>query len=128
MENKSLIFKWSFPTYGEGYDTFVDFTKAFKLQMDKDEDFKKSVESIVSLGLISLSIEKPMDKTVAIEDLDFSVRAYNGLKGKKINRLIDISRFTMDEVLGWRGFGPSSLKELETEMVRLCVNFKPKDL
>lgn len=48
-----------------------------------------------------------------IEDLELSIRAYNILKGSKLNTLGDIVRHDTHELFKYRNFGKKSLIELE---------------
>ncbi len=69
-------------------------------------DFIQSIEEYTDLELLK-------KLRIPVEDLEFSVRAYNCLKAAKINNLGDLVQYTFDELTKFRNFGQKSLSEIE---------------
>ena len=67
-----------------------------------------------------------------IDELEFSVRAHNCLKGAGINRVIDLVNLSDDESLKIKNFGRKSLREVKEILsafgLRLGMNIKELDL
>lgn len=80
-------------------------------------------------GLMIEKKEDPMQKALetAIEDLDFSVRAYNCLKRAGIHTLQDLVNKTDDEVMKIRNLGKKSLKEVLDKVKELDLTLKNDD-
>lgn len=80
-------------------------------------------------GLMIEKKEDPMQKALetAIEDLDFSVRAYNCLKRAGIHTLQDLVNKTDDEVMKIRNLGKKSLKEVLDKVKELDLTLKSDD-
>lgn len=63
----------------------------------------------------------------AIDDLDFSVRAYNCLKKANINTLGDLTEKTENEMMKIRNLGKKSLKEVMDKIKDMGLRFKEED-
>ena len=62
-----------------------------------------------------------------IEDLDFSVRAYNCLKRANINSLQDLINKSNSDVMKIRNLGKKSLKEVLDKIKELELTLKDED-
>ena len=62
-----------------------------------------------------------------IEDLDFSVRAYNCLKRANINTLQDLINKSNSDVMKIRNLGKKSLKEVLDKIKELELTLKDED-
>ena len=62
-----------------------------------------------------------------IEDLDFSVRAYNCLKRAGVHTLQDLVNKSDAEVMKIRNLGKKSLKEVLDKVKELDLNLKDED-
>ena len=93
-------------------------------------------EILTSLNAIAdatgMMIEKTEDPTVkaletSIEDLDFSVRAYNCLKRANINTLGDLVEKSELEMMKIRNLGKKSLKEVMDKVKDMGLSFRSED-
>ena len=93
-------------------------------------------EILTSLNAIAdetgLMISKSEDPSVkiletSIDDLDFSVRAYNCLKRANILTLKDLVDKSENEMMKIRNLGKKSLKEVKEKLIELGLGFKPID-
>ena len=77
-------------------------------------------------GLMISKSEDPAVKILetSIDDLDFSVRAYNCLKRANILTLRDLVDKTENEMMKIRNLGKKSLKEVKDKMYQLGLFFK----
>ena len=64
----------------------------------------------------------------SIDDLDFSVRAYNCLKRANINTLGDLTEKTETEMMKIRNLGKKSLKEVMDKIKDMGLKFRDEDL
>ncbi len=64
---------------------------------------------------------------LSIDDLDFSVRAYNCLKRANINTLKDLTEKTEVEMMKIRNLGKKSLKEVSDKIKEMGLKFKDED-
>ncbi len=64
---------------------------------------------------------------MSIDDLDFSVRAYNCLKRANINTLGDLVEKTEIEMMKIRNLGKKSLKEINDKIRELGLKFRDED-
>jgi len=71
------------------------------------------------------SNQKKLETT--IEELDFSVRAYNCLKRANINTLGDLVEKTELEMMKIRNLGKKSLKEVSDKLKELGLKFRDED-
>lgn len=80
-------------------------------------------------GMMIEKKEDPKQKALetVIEDLDFSVRAYNCLKRAGIHTLQDLVNKTDDEVMKIRNLGKKSLKEVLDKVKELDLTLKSDD-
>lgn len=81
------------------------------------EHHKKLNESVVKLS-------KPISKEVGIlnkpiEDFELSVRCFNCLKAARINTLLDLAQFDLNDLLRFRNFGKRSLDEIKSLIIHL---------
>ena len=91
------------------------------------------LEIVTDLSAIAdvsgMMIEKTEDPKVkaletSIEDLDFSVRAYNCLKRAGINTVLQLSEKTEEDMIKVRNLGRKSLKEIKEKLETLGLGFK----
>ena len=61
---------------------------------------------------------------IAIEDLDLSVRTYNGLKRANLNTLGDVMKKSKQEILRIQNLGKGSLRELEEKLSSLDAHLR----
>ena len=80
-------------------------------------------------GLMKEKAEDPKVKALEtpIEELDFSVRAYNCLKRAGVHTLQDLVNKSDAEVMKIRNLGKKSLKEVKEKLIELGLGFKPID-
>ena len=93
-------------------------------------------EILTSLNAIAdetgLMISKSEDPSVkiletSIDDLDFSVRAYNCLKRANILTLKDLVDKSENEMMKIRNLGKKSLKEFMDKVKDMCLNFRDEN-
>lgn len=94
------------------------------------------LEIITNLNEIAdatgLMLQKEEDPTVkaletSIDELDFSVRAYNCLKRANINNLFELTNRTENDMMKIRNLGKKSLKEVLDKIKELGLKFKDED-
>ena len=80
-------------------------------------------------GLMTCKTDDPTQKMldVSIDDLDFSVRAYNCLKRAGILTLRDLVDKTENDMMKIRNLGKKSLKEVIDKVKDLGLSFKSED-
>ena len=80
-------------------------------------------------GLMSVKVEDPKQKALetSIDDLDFSVRAYNCLKRAGVNNLQDLTNKSEDEMMKIRNLGKKSLKEVIDKIKDMGLSFRNDD-
>ena len=80
-------------------------------------------------GLMIAKSEDPIVKMLdtAIDDLDFSVRAYNCLKRANIMTLRDLTEKTETEMMKIRNLGKKSLKEVIDKVKDMGLTFKDEN-
>ena len=80
-------------------------------------------------GLMTSKVEDPSLKILetSIDDLDFSVRAYNCLKRAGILTLRDLVDKTENEMMKIRNLGKKSLKEVIDKVKSMGLNFRDDD-
>lgn len=80
-------------------------------------------------GLMTEKTEDPSKKKleVSIDDLDFSVRAYNCLKRAGVNTIGDLVDKTETEMMKIRNLGKKSLKEVLDKIKELDLKFKDEN-
>ena len=93
-------------------------------------DITGQLDNIANIsGLMIEKKEDPKQKALEtpIEDLDFSVRAYNCLKRAGIHTLQDLVSKSDAEVMKIRNLGKKSLKEVLDKVKELDLNLKDED-
>lgn len=80
-------------------------------------------------GLMSVKVEDPKQKALetSIDDVDFSVRAYNCLKRAGVNNLQDLTNKSEDEMMKIRNLGKKSLKEVIDKIKDMGLSFRNDD-
>ena len=80
-------------------------------------------------GLMIAKSEDPIVKMLdtSIDDLDFSVRAYNCLKRANITTLRDLTEKTENEMMKIRNLGKKSLKEVIDKVKDMGLSFKDEN-
>ena len=80
-------------------------------------------------GLMNEKVEDPRLKTLQtpIEDLDFSVRAYNCLKRASLLTVQDITNKSENEMMKIRNLGKKSLKEVIDKIKDMGLKFRDDD-
>ena len=80
-------------------------------------------------GLMTCKTDDPTQKMldVSIDDLDFSVRAYNCLKRAGILTLRDLVDKTENDMMKIRNLGKKSLKEVIDKVKDMGLSFKSED-
>ena len=80
-------------------------------------------------GLMIAKSEDPIVKMLdtSIDDLDFSVRAYNCLKRANIMTLRDLTEKTENEMMKIRNLGKKSLKEVIDKVKDMGLSFKDEN-
>ena len=80
-------------------------------------------------GLMTCKTDDPTQKMldVSIDDLDFSVRAYNCLKRAGILTLRDLVDKTENDMMKIRNLGKKSLKEVMDKVKDMGLSFKSED-
>ena len=80
-------------------------------------------------GLMKQNVDDSKTKALemSIDELEFSVRAYNCLKRANINTLQDLTQKSENEMMKIRNLGKKSLKEVKEKLVELGLGFKPID-
>ena len=80
-------------------------------------------------GMMIEKKEDPKQKALetAIEDLDFSVRAYNCLKRAGINTVEELANKSEDDMMKVRNLGKKSLEEVIQKLEELGLGLKPSE-
>ena len=80
-------------------------------------------------GMMIEKTEDPKEKALGttIEDLDFSVRAYNCLKRANIHNLQDLVNMTESDMMKIRNLGKKSLKEVHDKIRELGLSLRNDD-
>ncbi len=80
-------------------------------------------------GMMIEKTEDPKEKALGttIEDLDFSVRAYNCLKRANIHNLQDLVNMTEGDMMKIRNLGKKSLKEVHDKIRELGLSLRNDD-
>ena len=89
-----------------------------------------AIDSIADVkGLMNEKQEDPKQKTLQtpIEDLDFSVRAYNCLKRASLLTVQDITNKSENEMMKIRNLGKKSLKEVIDKIKDMGLKFRDED-
>jgi len=80
-------------------------------------------------GLLKVKYEDPKVKAMetSIDDLDFTVRAYNCLKRAGVNNLQDLINKSENEMMRIRNLGKKSLKEVMDKVKSMGLSFRNDD-
>ena len=80
-------------------------------------------------GIMNAKVEDSKQKKLetSIDDLDFSVRAYNCLKRANVNTLGDLTEKTELEMMKIRNLGKKSLKEVMDKIKEMGLKFRDED-
>lgn len=80
-------------------------------------------------GLMKQNVDDSKTKTLemSIDELEFSVRAYNCLKRANINTLQDLTQKSENEMMKIRNLGKKSLKEVIDKVKELGFSFRNDD-
>ena len=80
-------------------------------------------------GMMIEKTEDPKEKALGttIEDLDFSVRAYNCLKRANVHTLQDLVNMTENDMMKIRNLGKKSLKEVHDKVRELGLSLRNDD-
>ena len=80
-------------------------------------------------GLMAEADEDPKVKALetSIDDMDFSVRAYNCLKRSGINTMQDLVNRKESDMMKIRNLGKKSLKEVLDKVRQMGLSFKNDD-
>lgn len=70
--------------------------------------------------------ERVLDKI--IEEMDFSVRAYNGLKRAGINTVADIVEMSEADMIKVKNLGHKSVEEVKVKLTELGLSLKKKKI
>jgi DNA-directed RNA polymerase subunit alpha len=84
-------------------------------------------DSNLSFKAVEEKGETDTKLTIAIEDLDFSVRTYNCLKRAAINTIADLVAKTEDEMIKVRNLGKKSLDEVKEKLGEMDLSLKIKE-
>ena len=80
-------------------------------------------------GLMAEKEEDPKVKALetSIDDMEFSVRAYNCLKRSNINTMQDLVNMKESEIMKIRNLGKKSLKEVIDKVKSMGLSFKAEE-
>ena len=80
-------------------------------------------------GLMKQNVDDSKSKALemSIDELEFSVRAYNCLKRANINTLQDLTQKSETEMMKIRNLGKKSLKEVIDKVKELGFTFRNED-
>lgn len=102
------------------YGDFMRFISSSNNQFVKLRNCgKKTVKELDELAsLLMLYVNDPSSLlTIPIEELGFSIRALNALKGSHIETLGELVSFTKVDISKFHGFGKKTLQEIEDAVV-----------
>ncbi|MBI8990076.1 MULTISPECIES: DNA-directed RNA polymerase subunit alpha [Corynebacterium] len=83
----------------------------------------------IDLGPSTQETETNANYSMAIEDLNFSVRSYNCLKRQEIHTVGELAECTESDLLDIRNFGQKSINEVKIKLANLGLTLKdaPED-
>lgn len=87
-------------------------------------------ESVADMESVMKDVngESPKNmQSMAIEDLDLSVRSYNCLKRAGIQTVEELTQRSEEEMMRVRNLGKKSLKEVKDKIYELGLSFKSYD-
>jgi DNA-directed RNA polymerase alpha subunit len=77
-------------------------------------EIKDELESII-VGRTAITI---------IDDLDISIRCYELLKSNGIKHLEQLTTYTKEECINWKGASPNTIKEISEELNIRSLSFR----
>ena len=101
-----------------------------KILMDHLELLCHVNESVAEMDSVMKDVngESPKNmQSMAIEDLDLSVRSYNCLKRAGIQTVEELTQRSEEEMMRVRNLGKKSLKEVKDKIYELGLSFKSYD-
>ena len=98
--------------------------------VDNDGILPHPLQTVV--GVQGIGIVKGQDAVaeiipLTIEELDLSVRSYNGLKRAGINTVEDLTNKTEEDMMKVRNLGRKSLEEVIAKLVSFGFNLKKNE-
>ena len=99
---------------------------ASRIIIEHFEILTKLDEIADATGLMKQNVDDSKTKALemSIDELEFSVRAYNCLKRANINTLQDLTQKSENEMMKIRNLGKKSLKEVIDKVKEMGLNFK----
>jgi len=92
-------------------------------ELSDDEIIKLASNHTSNIDFSTIFNSKNEFLDIHIDDLDISVRAYNGLSAVKIFTLRDFIKHKPDEVLKFRNFGKKSLVEIRDLLKKNGIDY-----
>ncbi|HZK54158.1 MAG TPA: DNA-directed RNA polymerase subunit alpha [Desulfosporosinus sp.] len=104
-------------------------SEAARIMHDHLNLFMGLTDQVDDVEVIVEKEEEPKPKILdmGIEDLNLSVRAYNGLKRAGVNTLEDLTQKTEEDMSKMRNLGSKSLEEVEFKLKEFGLSFRPDD-
>lgn len=104
-------------------------SEAARIMHDHLNLFMGLTDQIDDVEVIVEKEEEPKPKVLdmGIEDLNLSVRAYNGLKRAGVNTLEDLTQKTEEDMSKMRNLGSKSLEEVEFKLKEFGLSFRPDE-
>ena len=102
---------------------------ASRIIIEHFEILTKLDEIADETGLMKQNVDDSKTKALemSIDELEFSVRAYNCLKRANINTLQDLTEKSENEMMKIRNLGKKSLKEVIDKVKSMGLNFRDDD-
>ena len=102
---------------------------ASRIIIEHFEIITKLDEIADETGLMKQNVDDTKTKTLelSIDELEFSVRAYNCLKRANINTLQDLTQKSENEMMKIRNLGKKSLKEVIDKVKEMGFSFRSED-
>lgn len=125
----------------EKFDFFLDYEKMTDEEIKQADMIQRNIqlrngdfsENLKKLKVILEKIEtrgkeeKVISKGISIEDVNFSVRAYNCLKRSNINTLDDLSNLTIKDLMRIKKLTRNSLNEVLVKMDEYGITLKDEE-
>ena len=102
---------------------------ASRIIIEHFEILTKLDEIADETGLMKQNVDDSKTKALemSIDELEFSVRAYNCLKRANINTLQDLTQKSENEMMKIRNLGKKSLKEVIDKVKEMGFSFRNDD-
>ena len=102
---------------------------ASRILIEHFEILTKLDEIADETGLMKQNVDDSKTKALemSIDELEFSVRAYNCLKRANINTLQDLTQKSENEMMKIRNLGKKSLKEVIDKVKEMGFSFRSED-